>query len=70
MPASNQHLLERPRGLGPVAAKDASPHVNVIHVRLCSDYSSALVTWGSGVEELVPIVGGHGQLEFLPAPID
>lgn len=50
--------------------KDASPHVNVIHVQLCSDNSSALVTWGSGVEELVPIFGGHGQLEFLPAPID
>lgn len=50
--------------------KDASPHVNVIQVQLCSDYSSALVTWGSGIEELVPIVGGHGQLEFFPAPID
>lgn len=50
--------------------KDASPHVNVIHVQLCSDYFSALVTWGSSVEESVPIVGGHGHLEFLPAPLD
>lgn len=50
--------------------KDASPHVNVIYFQLCSDYSSALVTWGSGVEELVPIVGGHDQMKFFPAPID
>lgn len=48
----------------------ASPHVNVIHVQLCSDYSSALVTWGTSVEESVPIVGGHGHLEFFPVPID
>lgn len=48
----------------------ASPHVHVVHVQIRGDYSVALVTWESGVEELVAIVGGHGQLEFFLGPID
>ena len=48
----------------------ASPHVHVVHIQVRCDYSFALVTWESGAEELVAIVGGHGQLEFFPGPID
>ena len=48
----------------------ASPYVHVVHIQLHGDYSVALVTWESGVEELVAIVGGHGQLQFFPGPIN
>ena len=48
----------------------ASPHVHVVHIQLHGDYSCALVTWESDVEEPVAIVGGHGQLEFFPGPVN
>lgn len=48
----------------------ASPHVHVVHVQLRGDFSFALMTWESGVEKLVAIVGGHGQLELFPGPIN
>lgn len=47
----------------------ASRHVHEVHIQLRGDYSTALVTWDTGIEEQVAIVGGHGQLEFFPGPI-
>lgn len=39
--------------------------MHVVHIQSRGDYTFALVTWESSVEELVAIDGGHGQLEFI-----
>ena len=48
----------------------ASQHVHVVHVLIHNDYSAALVTWETGAEVQVPIVGGHSHLQFFARPMD